>query len=194
MRFSMLLSKTFAAVALLALPSLAASTYQIDPVHSEVSFRIRHLGLSKVYGRFVTYRGTLVLDEQDMTKSKVDVTIDATSVNTENAMRDKDLRSPNFFDVAQFPTVTFRSVSVKPLAKDRFDVTGDFTMHGVTKRITLPVTATGTTSTPKETRAGFEGTLTLNRNDYAITYMPGIVGEDVSITLGIEAIQTDAKP
>jgi polyisoprenoid-binding protein YceI len=188
------LINTFAVSLLLALPALAASTYQIDPVHSEVSFRIRHLGLSKVYGRFVTYKGTIQLDEQDMTKSLVEVTIDSASINTENAMRDKDLRSPNFFDVEKFPAVTFRSVAVKPLAKDRFEVTGDFSMHGVTKRITIPVTATGTTTTPKETRAGFEGTLTLNRNDYAITYMPGIVGEDVSITLGIEAVKTDPKP
>ncbi len=190
----MRLFKAFAAATLLVLPALASSTYQIDPVHSEVSFRIRHLGLSKVYGRFVTYKGTLVLDEQDMTKSKVDVAIEAASINTENAMRDKDLRSPHFFYVNQYPAVTFRSVSVKALAKDRFEVIGDFSMHGVTKRIMIPISATGTTSSPKETRVGFEGTLTLNRNDYALTYMPGIVGEEVSITLEIEAIKTDPKP
>jgi polyisoprenoid-binding protein YceI len=177
----------------LALPSLAASTYQIDPVHSEVSFRIRHLGLSKVYGRFVNYKGTILLDDQDISKSTVDVTIEASSINTENAMRDKDLRSPNFFNVEQFPTLTFRSVSVKSMAKEQFEVTGDFTMHGVTKRITIPVSMTGVTTTPKETRAGFEGTVTVNRNDYGISYMPGIVGDAVSITLGIEAIKTDAK-
>lgn len=189
----MRLLKAFAIAAIAVLPALAA-TYQIDPVHSEVSFRIRHLGLSKVYGRFVNYKGTLVLDEQDMTKAKVDVIIEAASINTENAMRDKDLRSSNFLDVDKFPTVTFRSVAVKPLAKDRFEVTGDFSLHGVTKRITIPMSVTGTTSTPQESRVGFEGSLALNRNDYAITYMPGIVGEDVSITLGIEAIKTDAKP
>ena len=152
--------------ALSALPLLASSTYQIDPVHSEVSFRTRHLGLS----------------------------IGAASINTENTMRDNDLRSPNFFSVGQFPSVTFRSVAGKPLAKDRFEITGDFSLHGTTKRITIPVTLTGTNSTPKETRAGFEGTLTLNRNDYGITYMPGIVGQDVSITLGIEAVKTETKP
>ena len=191
----MTLTKLFAASLLLALPSLAATTtYQIDPVHSEVSFRIRHLGLSKVYGRFVSYKGTIVLDDQDASRSRVDVTIDSASINTENAMRDKDLRSPNFFDVEKFPTVTFRSVAVKSSTKDQFEVTGDFTMHGVTKRITIPVTATGSTTTPKETRAGFEGSLTLNRSDYAITYMPAIVSEDVAITLGIEAVKTDSKP
>ena len=190
----MRLFQAFTAAALLTLPLLASSTYQIDPVHSEVSFRIRHLGLSSVYGRFVAYKGTILLDEQDMTRSRVDVSIDAASINTENTMRDTDLRSPNFFNVGQFPSVTFRSVAVMPLAKDRFEVTGDFSLHGITKRITIPVTLTGTAFTPKEMRAGFEGTLVLNRNDYGITYMPGIVGEDVSITLGIEAVKTDAKP
>ena len=129
-----------------------------------------------------------------MTKSKVDVAIEAASINTENAMRDKDLRSSNFFNVDQYPVVTFRSVSVKSLAKDRFEVTGDFSMHGVTKRIMIPISATGTTSSLEETRVGFEGTLTLKRNDYALNYMPGIVGEDVSITLEIEAVKTDPKP
>jgi polyisoprenoid-binding protein YceI len=190
----MRLFSLFAVSAFLTLPTFAATTYQIDPIHSEVSFRIRHLGLAKVYGRFVAYKGTIVLDEQDVSKSTVDVTIDAASINTENSFRDKDLRSPNFFNVAQFPTLTFRSVAVKPVSKDQFEVTGDFTLHGVTKRITIPISATGVTSTPKETRAGFEGNITLNRNDYGISYMSGIVGEDVSITLGVEAIKSDAKP
>jgi polyisoprenoid-binding protein YceI len=109
-------------------------------------------------------------------------------------MRDKDLRSPNFFNVGQFPTVTFHSVSVKPLTKDQFEVTGDFTLHGVTKRITIPMSATGVITTPKDTRAGFEGSLSLSRYDYGISYLPGVVGEDVSITLGIEAVKTDTKP
>lgn len=190
----MRLSKSLAVSLLLALPVLGASTYQIDPVHSEVSFRIRHLGLSKVYGRFVAYKGTIVLDEQDLAKSRVDLTIEAASINTENAMRDKDLRSSNFFDVEKHPTLTFRSVSVKPTGKDKFEVTGDFAMHGVTKRITIPMSATGTTTSPTETRAGFEGSLNLSRYDYAMNYMPGIVGEEVSVTLGIEAVKTDAKP
>ena len=100
MRLPVTLTRLFAASLLLALPSLAATTtYQIDPVHSEVSFRIRHLGLSSVYGRFVAYKGTILLDEQDMTRSRVDVSIDAASINTENTMRDTDLRSPNFFNV-----------------------------------------------------------------------------------------------
>jgi polyisoprenoid-binding protein YceI len=90
--------------------------------------------------------------------------------------------------------VTFKSVSVRSLSKDQYEVTGDFTLHGVTKRITLPMTATGATSTPKETRVGFEGTLALNRSDYGITYMQGIVGEEVAITLDVEAVRTDPKP
>jgi polyisoprenoid-binding protein YceI len=182
------------ALAFLALPILASTPYQIDPVHSEVSFRVQHLGLSKVYGRFTSFKGVIVLDDKDLAKSKVDVTIEAASINTENEARDKHLRGADFFDVAQFPSMTFRSVSVKPLAKDRFEVAGDFTMHGTTRRITIPVTATGTSSSAKETRAGFEGALTLSRYDYGIAYTPGIVGEMVSITLGIEAVKADARP
>lgn len=190
----MRMPRLFALSALLALPSLAASTYQFDTAHSEISFRIRHLGLSKVYGRFTGFKGSLVMDDKDPSKTAVDVTVDAATVTTENEARDKHLRSPDFFNVAQFPSLTFRSVAVRSVGKDQYEVTGDFTLHGVTKRITLPMTATGTTSTPKETRVGFEGTLALNRSDYGITYMQGIVGEEVAITLDVEAVRTDPKP
>ncbi|HWQ08866.1 MAG TPA: YceI family protein [Holophaga sp.] len=180
--------------AFLAFPLLASDTYQIDPAHSEISFRVQHLGLSKVFGRFTNYQGAILLDDQDLSRSKVDVSIEAYSVNTESDARDKHLRSADFFDVARFPNVTFHSVSVKPAGKDRFDVTGDFTLHGVTRRLTLPMAATGTARTPKETRVGFEGTVTLNRSDYGMTYMPGIVGDGVAVTLGIEAVKAEAKP
>jgi polyisoprenoid-binding protein YceI len=191
MRWLKVISATF----LLALPGMAATEiYQIDPVHSEVSFHVRHLGLSKVYGRFVDYKGTILLDGQDASKSSVNISIDASSINTENSMRDKDLRSSNFFDTGNFPTVTFQSVAVKGLAKDKFEVTGDLSIHGVTKRITIPITATGTMSTPREVRAGFEGSITLSRYDYGISFLPGVVGEEVSITLGIEAVRSEVKP
>ena len=180
--------------AFLALPLLASDTYQIDPAHSEVSFRVQHLGFVQGLRPLRELQGTILLDAQDPSRSKVDVSIEAYSINTENETRDKHLRSADFFDVARFPTVTFHSVSVKPTGKDHFDVTGDFTLHGVTRRITLPMAATGTATTPKETRAGFEGAITLNRSDYGMAYMPGIVGDSVAITLGVEAVKTDAKP
>ena len=188
------LIKHLAATLLMILPALAADSYQIDPVHSEVSFRIRHLGIAKVYGRFSKFAGTITLDEKDLSKSGVDVSIEAASVNTDNAMRDKDLLSANFFDTGKYPLLTFKSVAVKEVSKGNLEVLGDFTLHGTTRRITIPVVSTGSVSTPKGVRAGFEGTLTLSRYDYGMNYMSGVVGEDVTITLGIEAVKTETKP
>lgn len=178
-----------AALALAALPAMAQDTYKIDPVHSEVSFKIRHL-LAKTSGRFTKFAGTIKLDTAAIGKSTVDVTLEAASINTDNADRDKHLKSPDFFDVEKFPTITFKSTSVKEVAKGKLEVTGDFTLHGVTKRITFPITNAGTMSgmQPGSIVAGFtDGALTINRNDYGIKTFPGVLGDDVAISLNIEA-------
>lgn len=183
-----------ATVFLLGLPLLAADTYKIDPVHSEVSFKVRHLGLSKVSGRFGKFQGTIQMDEQDLAKSSVEVSIEAASISTDNEGRDKHLKSPDFFDVEKIPTLTFKSVAVKEVSKGKLEVTGDFTMHGVTKRIVIPITSLGTAKSPfNDVRAGFEGSLTLNRGDYGIKTFPGVIGEEVSITLGVEAVKVEKK-
>ena len=132
-----------AVLALAALPALAQDTYKIDPVHSEVSFKIRHL-LAKVNGRFTKFSGLIKVDTKDISKSSVEVTIEAASINTDVEARDKHLRSDAFFDVAKYPTITFKSTSVKEVAKGKLEVTGDFTLHGVTKRITFPISNAGT--------------------------------------------------
>ena len=182
------------ALVLLGLPLFAADTYKIDPVHSEVSFKVRHLGISKVSGRFTKLQGTIQVDELDLSKSSVDVTIEAASINTDSEGRDKHLKSADFFDVEKIPTLTFKSVAVKEVAKGKLEVTGDFTMHGVTKRIVIPVTSLGTAKSPfNDVRAGFEGALTLNRGDYGIKTFPGVIGEQVEITLGIEAVKVEKK-
>ena len=182
------------ALVLLGLPLFAADTYEIDPVHSEVSFKVRHLGISKVSGRFTKLQGTILVDELDLSKSSVDVTIEAASINTDSEGRDKHLKSADFFDVEKIPTLTFKSVAVKEVAKGKLEVTGDFTMHGVTKRIVIPITNLGTAKSPfNDVRAGFEGALTLNRGDYGIKTFPGVIGEQVEITLGIEAVKVEKK-
>jgi len=182
------------ALVLLGLPLFAADTYKIDPVHSEVSFKVRHLGISKVSGRFTKLQGTILVDELDLSKSSVDVTIEAASINTDSEGRDKHLKSADFFDVEKIPTLTFKSVAVKEVAKGKLEVTGDFTMHGVTKRIVIPITNLGTAKSPfNDVRAGFEGALTLNRGDYGIKTFPGVIGEQVEITLGIEAVKVEKK-
>jgi polyisoprenoid-binding protein YceI len=182
-----------ATLALVALPALAQDTYKIDPVHSEISFKVRHT-LAKVGGRFTKFSGLIQVDAADLTKSSVEVVIEAASINTDNEGRDKHLKSPDFFEVEKFPTLTFKSTAVKEVAKGKLEVTGDFTMHGVTKRITFPITNAGTQTGPRGgTLAGFiDGALTINRSDYGVKYGIPMVGDEVAISLNIEAQKVDA--
>ena len=183
-----------AVLALAALPALAQDTYRIDPVHSEVSFKVRHL-LAKVSGRFTKFSGDIKIDTKDISKSSVMVSIDAASVNTDVEARDNHLRSDAFFDVAKYPAITFKSTSVKEVAKGKLEVTGDFTLRGVTKRITFPITNAGTQAGPKPGTvvAGFiDGALTIDRQDYGVSYGKGMVGDEVAISLNIEAGKVDA--
>jgi polyisoprenoid-binding protein YceI len=178
-----------AILALAALPALAQDTYKIDPVHSEVSFKVRHL-LAKVSGRFTKFSGAINVNPADISKSSVEVTIDAASISTDNEARDKHLRSDAFFDVAKFPTITFKSTSVKEVSKGKLEITGDFTLHGVTKRITFPISNAGTQPgmKPGTVVAGFvDGALTINRQDYGVSYGKGMVGDEVAIELNVEA-------
>ena len=183
-----------ATLALAALPALAQDAYKIDPVHSEASFKIRHL-LAKSSGRFTKFDGTIKVDAANISKSSVEVSIEAASINTDNADRDKHLKSPDFFDVEKFPTITFTSTSVKEVAKGKLEVTGDFTLHGVTKRITFPITNAGSQPgmKPGTVVAGFvDGAVTINRNDYGIKAYSGALGDEVVISLNIEAGKVDA--
>jgi polyisoprenoid-binding protein YceI len=173
----------------LTLPALAAtSTYRIDAVHSEVAFHVRHL-LTKTHGAFPKFQGTIVVDEQDISKSAVDVTIDAASIDTHSEARDKHLRGADFFEVEKFPTITFKSTKVAEVAKGSLEVTGTFTLHGVARTIVLHVTSLGTGPGMRKgtTVAGFEGTVTFNRSDFGMkTYLPA-VGDEVVVTLNVEA-------
>uniref|UniRef100_UPI001FADED63 YceI family protein n=1 Tax=Geothrix sp. SG200 TaxID=2922865 RepID=UPI001FADED63 len=146
--------------------------------------------LAKVSGRFTKFEGTIQVDTADISKSSVAVTIDAASLTTDNEARDKHLKSPDFFDVAKYPTITFKSTSVKEVAKGKLEITGDFTLHGVTKRITFPITNAGTQPgmAPGSVVAGFiDGALSLNRNEYGIKTFPGVIGETVAVSLNAEA-------
>jgi len=176
-------------LALAALPALAQDTYKIDPVHSEVSFKIRHL-LAKTSGRFTKFGGTIKVDPADPSKSSVEVSIDAASINTDNEAREKHRTGADCVEGEKFPAISFKSTSVKEVAKGKLEVTGDFTLRGVTKRITFPITNAGSQPgmKPGTVVAGFiDGALSINRNDYGIKYGPGILGEDVAISLNIEA-------
>lgn len=178
----------------LALPALALAepvTYKVDADHSGVNFSIRHF-VSNVPGLFKGYDGTIVYDKDNPAASKVGFTVQAASIDTGNADRDKHLRSADFFDVEKFPTLTFTSTQVKAQDKDTLEVTGDLTMHGVTKRVTIPVDFLGTAKTPNGEKAGFETSFTLNRKDYGIIWnrvmdTGPVLGEDVKVTISVEA-------
>jgi polyisoprenoid-binding protein YceI len=178
----------------LALPALALAepvTYKVDADHSGVNFSIRHF-VSNVPGLFKDYDGTIVYDKDNPASSKVGFTVQAASIDTGNADRDKHLRSADFFDVEKFPTLTFTSTQVKAQDKDTLEVTGDLTLHGVTKKVTIPVDFLGTVKTPNGEKAGFETSFTLNRKDYGIIWnrvmdAGPVLGEDVKITISVES-------
>jgi polyisoprenoid-binding protein YceI len=175
----------------LATPALA-DTYTIDRAHSEAAFQVRHI-LTKVRGTFRDFAGTINFDKAKPENSTVEFRIKATSVDTGIQKRDDHLRSPDFFDVATHPEIVFKSTKVVAKGGNKFDVTGDFTLHGVTKPITLPVTFLGEQKFGKGTKAGFETALTINRKDYGLAWNRAIegggvlVGEEVEISINIEA-------
>ncbi len=178
----------------LALPALALAapvTYKVDADHSGVNFTIRHF-VSNVPGLFKDFDGTIVHDKDNPASSKVGFTVQAASIDTGNADRDKHLRSADFFDVEKFPTLTFTSTQVKAVDKDTLEVTGDLTIHGVTKKATIPVEFLGTAKTPNGEKAGFETQFTVNRKDHGIIWnrvmdAGPVLGEDVKITISVEA-------
>lgn len=168
--------------------------FTVDKSHSSAEFRIRHL-MANVTGRFNDFDAVIHLDRTNPPKSSVEFTIQAASIDTGNKNRDEHLRGTDFFDVAKFPTITFKSVSIKanPKTKDLYDVTGDLTMHGVTKRITLPVQFLGFGRGPGGTeKAGFEIVTTLNRKDYGLVWNRNLdeggvlLGDDVRVTINLE--------
>jgi polyisoprenoid-binding protein YceI len=177
-------------------PALAdAESFKIDPGHSSVGFKVSHI-LSKVAGRFTKFSGTIALDEKDLSTAKIAVEIDAASVNTDNEGRDKDLRSPNFFDVEKLPKLTFESTAVVPNGAGKATLKGNLTLHGVTKPVDLDVDVLGFAADPwGNYRAAFEARTTINRKDFGMTYSKVLdnggllVGESVEITLEIEAVK-----
>lgn len=188
--------------AVLALPSLAhaaAAEWKIDAMHSAVAFSIRHLVISQVRGQFSNFSGAVALDEADPTRSSVEATIDAASIGTQVADRDAHLRSPDFLDVKKYPTITFKSTKVAAAGKDALRVTGDLTLHGVTKPVTLDVTTTAAVKGMYgETRRGFAATTRISRKEFGLTWNKLVeagpaVGDEVLITLELEAVKDAPK-
>jgi polyisoprenoid-binding protein YceI len=192
-----------AAAGVLSLPASAGtSTWKIDPQHSSAQFSVRHLAISTVRGAFSKVTGTIILDENDVTKSAVDVTIDVSTVDTREPNRDNDLRSDKFFDVAHYPSMTFKSRKVEQVAPGKLKVTGDLTIRGTTKEVVLDVD--GPTAPVKDPwgnqRAAVNATTKINRQDFGVKWNATmdnggvVVGDDVPITIDVEMIkQVPAK-
>jgi polyisoprenoid-binding protein YceI len=179
----------------LALPALASAApvlYKVDPDHSAVTFSIRHF-VSNVPGRFKDFEGTITYDKQNPAMSKVEFTAQAASIDTDNKNRDNHLKGAEFFDVAKFPTLTFASTAVKSKDANTLDVTGNLTLHGVTKTVTIPVSVLGILSGKGSEKAGFESNFTIDRKDYGIEWNRvldtggSILGNDVKIVVSVEA-------
>jgi polyisoprenoid-binding protein YceI len=178
----------------LLLPSLAAAepaVYKVDADHSGVNFSIRHF-VSNVSGRFRDFDGVIKYDPQNPAASSVGFTIRAASIDTTNNDRDEHLRSKDFFEVAKYPTLTFASTRVAPRGAATLEVTGNLTMHGVTREITFPVQLLGTMRAPQGEKAGFEAAFTLNRKEFGINWnnlldSGPMLGDEVKIRIEIEA-------
>jgi polyisoprenoid-binding protein YceI len=174
-----------------------ASTWQIDPDHSSLQFKVRHLMVSNVKGDFTKATGVVTIDDKDINNLKVELTIDAASVNTDHAKRDEHLRGQDFFDVAKYPTITFVSKKVIKAGPDRLNVVGDLTIHGVTREVTVDVE--GPTSEVKDPwgnfRRGATATTKINRKDFGLTWNRVletggvVVGEEVNIYVEVELVR-----
>lgn len=173
----------------LILPAAAESeSWNIDSAHSSAQFSVRHLGISTVRGAFTKLSGTVQYDPSNLAKTTIDATIETASVDTRVEMRDNDLRSPNFFDAGKYPTLTFKSKKVEEAGPGKLKVTGDLTIHGVTKEVTLDVE--GPSAPVKDPRGnvhvGASASTTINRKDFGVNGAAAMVGDDVSITIDME--------
>ncbi len=190
-RFTLLL-------AVVAVPQVAgASTWAIDPAHSNAQFAVRHLMVSTVRGQLGKVSGTVNLDENDLTRSTVEAAIDANGIDTREAKRDDHLRSPDFLDTAKYPTVTFKSKKVERTSGDTYKVTGDLTLRGVTREVVLNVDGSPTPMKDPmgNTKLGGVAKTTLNRKDFGINWSKSldgggvVVGDDVDVTIDVELVK-----
>lgn len=186
--FAALLALVLAAA--LSVPAQAA-TWEVDKNHSDVGFKIRHF-VSKVSGHFDDFGGTVVMDEGNPESSSVEFWVDASSIDTGNDNRDQHLRSEDFFHVEEHPQITFKSESIEKTGENEYDVTGTFTMRGVSKTITLPVRFLGTVTTSRGAKAGFSTETELDRKAYGIVWNQAldqggaVLGDDVAVEINLE--------
>ena len=172
------------------------TTWNIDPVHSKIGFRVRHLIISEVEGRFKSFEGSVTTDKEDFNGSKIVFSLDARSVFTDNTRRDNDLKSANFFDAEEYPEITFKSTSFEKVEGNKYKLEGNFTIKGITNHIIMDVIYGGTIKDPwGNMRAGFKITGKINRFDYNLKWNKlleaggAVVGKEITITCNIEVIK-----
>lgn len=188
--------------ALLSSTAAVAAPWNIDSGHASANFSVRHMMISDVTGTLGEVKGTIDLDEKDISRSKVEASIDVAGVNTKNQKRDDHLRSPDFFDAAKFPAITFKSTKIEKTGQDKLSITGNLTIRGTTKPVVLQAELTPEVQNPfsKATTRGATATTTINREDFGLTWnMPLannglLVGKDVKISLALEFVKQDTKP
>jgi polyisoprenoid-binding protein YceI len=184
--FGAVVTSAFVALIVTSAPARAADDYVVDPMHAGITFKISHLGLSWVHGRFDRFSGYFTIDPDDAGKCSFSMTINADSIDTNNPKRDDHLRSPDFFNVKQFPTILFKSTGVKAI-RDGYEVTGDLTMHGVTKPVTLSLAGGRKAEFPQGVqRTGYSTDLILKRNDFGIEKFAGMLGDEVYVSVSFE--------
>lgn len=178
-------------VPFLVSPSLSSDSgkYEIDAGHSSVIFGIKHANAGNFRGRFNEFEGNLNIDEAKPENCSVEFSIVANSVDTANEKRDQHLRSPDFFNVKQFPKITFKSTKVKSAGEGKYEITGDLAFHGVTKSITASATKIGAAKGQGGYRIGYDVTFKISRSEFGVKYMPEGLGDDVHLLLGIEGVR-----
>jgi len=189
------------ALLLVASGAQAVQVYDIDPSHSTVGFRVKHMGISTVPGKFGKFKGTVTLDKHESTAARVEAVIDAASIDTGIEARDKHLKGPDFFDVAKYPEIKFVSTKISPVKDDKFVMEGELTMHGVTKPVKLDAVFGGEAKDPwGGMRAACSASGVLNRKDFGLAWNKVLetggllVGEQVTIAIEIEGVLHVEKP
>jgi polyisoprenoid-binding protein YceI len=168
----------------------AADVYRIDPDHSTITFRVKHMGIAFVYGRFNDVEGSYAFDETATENCFIEIRVKAENIDTGNEKRDSHLRGPDFFDTDKFPTIVFKSVFVKKLQESTYEVVGYLTLHGITQFVTVQAVKTGNIQIPGgELRTGFETAFMVRRSDYGMKYMLGGVGDKIELTVSVEGVR-----
>ncbi len=164
--------------------------FTIDPEHSSIVFRVKHLGITFVSGQFNRATGRYVAPDNETGKAEIDIRVRVMDIDSGNAVRDEHLRSPDFFHAEKYPWITFKSASIESLNADSFMVSGDLSFHGVTRRITIEALKTGTQEDGQgQVRTGFQAKFTIRRSDYGMKYMLGGVGDRVELTVNVEGVR-----